>query len=150
MGCPAARLETMVLMINLYVVVVLYAIDDDVPCIGCYFLVYQLVCWYSRLTYRNRLLGIKIYSTYDSTYEHILVGILPEYLVSYSKYYSSTDIIVQEESSHWHHCCSGIFPYHSFNPLNLYLLIRSNRIITNIILFPNSPKHPVSDHNISK
>ena len=33
-----------------------------------------------RIPYRNRLLGIKRYSTYDSTYEHILVGILPEYL----------------------------------------------------------------------
>ena len=136
--------------INSYVVVVLYAKDDDFPCNGCYFLVYQFLCWYSRLPYRNRLLGIKCYSTYDSTYEHILVGILPEYLVSYSKYCSSTDIIFPAESSHWHHCCSGIFPYHSFNPLNHYLLIRSNRIITNIILFPNSPKHPVSDYIISK
>ena len=36
------------------------------------------------------------------------------------------------------------------NPINLYLLIRYNRIINNIRLFPNSPKYPVSDHNISK
>ena len=100
MGRPAARMETMVLMINLYVVVVLYVKDDDFPCNGCYFLVYQLVCLYSRLPYRNHLLGFKRYSTYDPTYEHILVGILPEYLVSYIKYYSSTDIIVPAESSH--------------------------------------------------
>ena len=40
MGRPAARLETMVLVINSYVVVMLYTKDDDFPCIGCYFLVY--------------------------------------------------------------------------------------------------------------
>ena len=85
MGRPADRLEKMVLMINSYVVVVLYAKDDDFPCIGCYFLVYQFVCWYFRVPYRNRLLGIKRYLTYESTYEHTLVGILPEYLVSYNK-----------------------------------------------------------------
>ena len=32
--------------------------------------------------------------------KHILVGLLPEYLVSYIKYYSSNDIIVPAESSH--------------------------------------------------
>ena len=36
------------------------------------------------------------------------------------------------------------------NPINLYLSIRYNRIINNIRLFPNSPKYPVSDHNIFK
>ena len=44
MGRPAARLETMVLMINSYVVVVLYAKDDDFPCNGCYLLVYVIRC----------------------------------------------------------------------------------------------------------
>ena len=39
---------------------------------------------------------------------------------------------------------------HCLNPINLYLSIRYNRIINNVILFPNSPKHPVSDYNISK
>ena len=39
---------------------------------------------------------------------------------------------------------------HSFHPINLYLSIIYNRIINNIILFPNSPKHPVSDYIISK
>ena len=113
-------------------------------------LIYQLVCWYSRLPYRNRLLGNKCYSTYDSTYEHILVGILPKYLISYNKYYGSTDTIVPAELSHWYHCYSGIFPYQLFKPVYLYLLIRYNRIIYKICLFPTSPKYPVSDHNISK
>ena len=35
--------------------------------------------WYSRVPYRNHLLGIKRYSRYDSTYERIIVGILPKY-----------------------------------------------------------------------
>ena len=43
-----------------------------------------------------------------------------------------TDIIIAVGSSH----------INFLNPINLYLLIRSNRIITNIILFPNSPKIP--------
>ena len=51
-----------------------------------------------------------------------------------------TDIIAAVGSSH----------INCFNPIYLYLSIRSNRIITNIILFPNSPKHPFSDSNISK
>ena len=33
-------------------------------------------------------------------YEHTLVGILPKYLILYNKYYSSTDTIIPEESSH--------------------------------------------------
>ena len=64
--------------------------------------------WYSRVFYRNHLLGIKRYSTYDSTYERILVGILPKYNISYNKYHSSTDTIVTAESSHWNNGVSGM------------------------------------------
>ena len=51
-----------------------------------------------------------------------------------------TDTIVPVGSSHTN----------CFNPIYLYLSIRYNRIIYKLYLFPNSPKYPVSDHNISK
>ena len=90
-----------------------YAKGDDFPCMGD---ISWFMWWYSCVPYRNRLLGIKRYSTDDSTYEHILVGILPKYLILYNKYYGSTDTIVPEELSHWHHCSSVIFQYQLFKP----------------------------------
>ena len=114
MGRPATRLEKM-------------GFVDKLVCLGrCFrwkgitFPVWvqfiKFIWWYFRVPYRNHLLGIKCYSTYDSTYKHTVVGILPNYHISYNKYHSSTDTIVPAESSHWHHCSSGIFQYQLFQP----------------------------------
>ena len=115
MGRPAARLERMALVFSLYVLVCVVDKRWVLFLYGCNLLIYVMIL-YSLVPYINRLLGIKHYSTYDSTYECIIVGILPKYHISYNKYHSSTDTIVPAESSHWHHCCSGIFPYQLFKP----------------------------------
>ena len=98
MGRPAARLGTMALAFSSYVVVCIIDKRRWLSLYGCYFVT---MLWYSRVPYRNRLLGIKRYSTYDSTYERIIVGILPKYHISYNKYHST-----------YHDC---IFPWHHFS-----------------------------------
>ena len=144
-GRTAARLETMVLVFSSYVLI--YVVNKRwwLSLYGCYFLIYVIRRPWSldiSLT-RNRML----FNVWFHVRTKVIVGILPSYLISYNK---SCRTYGYEKTSQWHHCSIGIFPYPLIQPYNLYLSIRSNRIITNIILFPNSPKYPVSDHNISK
>ena len=85
----------------------------------------------------NALL-IMLLMMYFTTYQVLL----STFLLSITLFQQNcpTDTIVPVGSSH----------IHCFGPINLYLTIIYNRIINNISLFPNSPKYPVSDHNISK
>ena len=60
---------------------------------GCQFLTFVMILSCSLW---KILTGINRSSMYDSTYECILVGILPKYHISYNKYHNSTDTIVPE------------------------------------------------------
>ena len=147
-GCPVARLEMMVLVINSYVVVCvvykrrrlsLYWVLFLNLCIATpVFLtdiVYQESNVIQRMTPRT---NISLQESYQSILSRRIGTIVPLTPLLQQNY--PTDIIVAVGSYH----------INCFNPIKLYLSIKYNRIINNIILFPNIPKYPISDHNISK
>ena len=145
MGRPAAILETMALIIHSYVLVLNVGKRRWISPYGCNFLIYMIrrPCYLYKYITRNQTL----FNVWLHVQTLIIVGILSNYLVPYNKYHSTyryeirpTDTVVPVGSSH----------IHCFNPIKLYLLIRYNRIINKIWLFPNSPKYPGLDYNFSK
>ena len=101
MGCPAARLVTMVLVFSSYVLKCVICKRRWLSLYRCYFLIYVMIlpCSLQKLLTRNHR-----YSTYDSTHDCIIVGILPKYIISYNKYHSTYhDCIFR-----WHHYSSRI------------------------------------------
>ena len=142
---PAARLETIVLVIHSYVLLQSVHKTEWLSSYGCYFLIYVIRCTCSldvSLTRNRTLFNLSFHG-----WTWIIVGIQPKYLISYNKYCRTygyekrpNDTVVPMGSSH----------IHLFNLINLDHSIIFNRIINNIRLFSNIPIYTVLDHNISK
>ena len=146
MGRPAARLETMLLMISSFVLVCIVGKRQQLSLYGCYF----LICVIRRPCSLDILLTMNqtLCNVWFHVRTQIIVGILPRYLISYNKYCRTygyekcpSDTVVPIGSSH----------IHCFNPINLYLSIRYNGIINNIRFSPpivqNIPFRTVTSPN---
>ena len=145
MGRPAARMEMMALVICSYVLVLNVGKRRWLSLYGCDFLIYEIRCPCS--LHISLIMNQTLFNVWLHVQTQIIVGVLPKYLILYNMYCCTygydkrpSNTIVSMGSSH----------IYWFNPTKLYPLIRYNMIINNIRLLPNSPKYPLSDHNISK
>ena len=118
MGCPAARLEAMVLVSSSYTLVYVVNKRRLLSLYGCQFLTFVMILSCSLW---KILTGIKRYSMYDSTYKRIIVGILPKYHILYNNYHSTYHDCI----SHWHHCSRIIVPLIPFFQWDLSISIVS-------------------------